>query len=67
MTAAAPAGLKGRSVTFHVPGRTTVDRKAPFATTFVRRTKTPVVTATGVVIVGVQRGSISGRLAVYCP
>ena len=67
VTAAVPTGLKGRSVTFHVPGRTTVDRKAPFTTTFVRRTKSPVVTATGVVLVGVQPGSISGRLALHCP
>jgi hypothetical protein len=67
VTAGVPAGLKGRSVSFHVGGRTTIDRKAPFTTTFVRRAKSPVVTATGVVTVGVQRAAISGRLAVHCP
>jgi hypothetical protein len=67
VTAGIPPGLKGRSVTFRAGRRTTVDRKAPFTTTFVRRTASPVVTATGVVTVGVQRGAISGRLAVHCP
>jgi len=67
VTAGVPPGLKGRSVTFHAPGRTTIDRKVPFTTTFVRRTKSPLVTANGVVTVGVQRASISGRLVVHCP
>jgi hypothetical protein len=30
-------------------------------------TKSGVVTATGVVAVGGQRGSISGRVVVHCP
>jgi hypothetical protein len=61
-----PPGLKGHSVTFRAPGKTTVDRKAPFASTFVRQTKSPVVTATAVVTVGVVRAAISGRLVVHC-
>jgi len=67
VTAAVPAGLKGRSVTFHVGGRSSTDRRAPFTTVFLRRTKAPVVTATGVVTVGLARGSIPGRLVVRCP
>ena len=67
VTAGVPAGLKGRSVTFHEGGRATTDRKAPFTLTFTRRTKAPVVTASGVVTVGVQRGVVPGRLVVHCP
>jgi len=67
VTAGVPAGLKGRSVTFHAAGRTTTDRKAPFTATFVRRTGSAVVTASGVVTVALERGSIPGRLVVHCP
>ena len=67
VTAAIPAGLKGRSVTFHAAGHATTDRKPPFTTTFVRRTSSPVVAATGVVTVGLKRGAIPGRLVVHCP
>lgn len=67
VTASVPGGLKGRSVTFHVPGRTTTDRRPPFTTTFVRRTSAPVVAASGVVTVGLQRGAIPGRVVVHCP
>jgi hypothetical protein len=67
VTAGIPAGLKGRSVTFRVAGHTATDRKAPFTATFVRRTSSPIVTATGVVTVGLHRGAIPGRLVVHCP
>jgi len=67
VTAGVPRSLKGRSVTFHVSGRTTTDRKPPFTTTFVRRTSSPVVAASGVVTVGLRRGAISGRIVVHCP
>jgi hypothetical protein len=67
VTAGVPAGLKGRSVTFHVAGRTTIDRKTPFTTTFVRLGRSPIVTAMGVVTVGLERGAIPGRLVVHCP
>jgi hypothetical protein len=67
VTAGVPPGLKGRSVTFRAAGRTTTDHKSPFTTTFVRRTASPIVTATGVVTVGLERGAIPGRLVVHCP
>jgi hypothetical protein len=67
VTAGIPGGLKGRSVTFRAAGRTTTDRKAPFTTTFVLRARSTVVSANGVVTVGVQRGTIPGRFVAHCP
>jgi hypothetical protein len=61
-----PAGLKARSATFHLGGRSHVDRKAPFTASFVVRGKTDVATASGLLVVGGKRITIPGRLVAHC-
>ena len=67
LTAGVPTGLKARSVTFRLAGRSHVDRKAPFTASFVLRAKSAVATATGVVSVRGKTVSIPGRLVTHCP
>jgi uncharacterized Zn-binding protein involved in type VI secretion len=67
LRAGVPTGLKARSVTFRLAGRSHVDRTAPFTASFVLRVKSAVATATGAVVVNGKAVSIPGRLVTHCP
>jgi hypothetical protein len=67
ISARVPPGLRALSVTFRLGAKTHVDRKAPFAATFVRGSKPATVSATGIVRVGGQQAVIVGGQLVRCP
>ena len=67
LAARTPAGLKARSVTFRLAGRSHVDKKAPFTASFVLRGKSAAATASGLLTVGGKAISIPGRLVIHCP